>query len=700
MMRTAILAAAMVAAACSAAAEPFRTPHMETELHSARAAVAPGETFTVVLRQTMAPGWHTYWRNPGDSGEPTELTWSAPAGFVVGDMGWPAPERLPLAGIMQYGYSGEALYPITLTAPASARPGESAAFTVDAYWLICADVCIPEEGVLRLSVPIAAQGADDPVWAQRAAAARAALPQPYAGEARITAGAPAILSVAHAGPVRDPYFYPFARDAVRHSDPQPAQAGAGGFSLALNAGAGGALGTAPLSGVASWETQIDGAWRRVAVEIAATPGPALPQTSGTALAPTAAAAVDAPPTAPIGLLAALAFAFLGGLILNVMPCVFPVLSLKALSLAQAAHAGEARTHSAFFFAGVMATFLALAGVLIALQQAGAAAGWGFQLQQPAIVAGLALLFFAIGLNLAGVFEVGGGQGFGARLAAQSGPAGAFFTGALAVVAASPCTAPFMAGALGFAATQPWFVSLGVFAALGAGFAAPMTALGFIPALQRALPRPGPWMERFKQVLAFPMFGAAVWLAWVLAAQTGPNGVMALLALATALAFLLVSLRWPGLWRAAGAATVLVAALLFWRPLTTPAAAPAAADATAALVSEPWSAERVTALQAEGRPVFVNFTAAWCITCQVNERGALSSARVRAAFDAANVAYLKGDWTNPDPAIAAELARHGRTGVPLYLYYPVGGAPRVLPQMLSEAALLRTLDQSTGGGQAR
>jgi thiol:disulfide interchange protein DsbD len=253
--------------------------------------------------------------------------------------------------------------------------------------------------------------------------------------------------------------------------------------------------------------------------------------------------------------------------------------------------------------------------------------------------------------------------------------------------------------LGFAATQPWFVSLGVFAALGAGFAAPMTALGFIPALQRALPKPGPWMERFKQVLAFPMFGAAVWLAWVLAAQTGPNGVMALLALATALAFLLMSLRWPGLWRAAGAATLVAAAALFWRPLTTPSAAPATADATAALASEPWSAERVAALQAEGRPVFVNFTAAWCITCQVNERGALSSARVRAAFAAANAAYLKGDWTNPDPAIAAELARHGRTGVPLYLFYPRDGAPIVLPQMLSEGALLRLIEHVQGDAPA-
>ncbi|MGE3143920.1 MAG: protein-disulfide reductase DsbD family protein, partial [Hyphomonadaceae bacterium] len=607
-----------------AAAEPFATPHIETELHSARAAIAPGETFIVVLRQTMAPGWHTYWRNPGDSGEATELSWTAPAGFTIGEMGWPAPVRLPLAGIMQYGYSGEALYPIEIRAPRDARIGDVAAFSVEAYWLICEDVCIPEEGVLRFSVPIEAEGRDDPVWGPRAAAVIAALPKPSAGAARITAGAPAVLSAATDGPVRDPYFFPYDRDALDQSAPQTAERGAQGFSLRLEPGVGGPLGQAPLAGVISYEVEDGGAWRRIAAEINAEPGAMLPETAGVAIVAPEEAAGGA---AGFGFWAALVFAFIGGIILNVMPCVFPVLSLKALSLAQGAHSGEARAHGAFFFAGVMATFLSLAGVLIALKGAGLAAGWGFQLQAPAVVAGLALLFFTIGLNLLGAFEFGAGlQGAGASLAGRGGASGAFFTGALAVIAATPCTAPFMAGALGFAATQPWFVSLGVFAALGAGFAAPMTALSFAPFLRTHLPRPGPWMARFKQALAFAMFGAAIWLVWVLAAQTGANGAAAVLALAAAIGFFVLTLGWSSGWKIAGAAALIATAALVWRPLTTPARAVLSGDAQAALAAEPWSAERIAALRAEGRPVFVNFTAAWCITCQVNEKLAFSSAR--------------------------------------------------------------------------
>jgi thiol:disulfide interchange protein len=312
-------------------------------------------------------------------------------------------------------------------------------------------------------------------------------------------------------------------------------------------------------------------------------------------------------------------------------------------------------------------------------------GWGFQLQAPWVTSGLALLFFAIGLNLLGVFEIGGGvQGVGAGLAARGGDAGSFFTGALAVIAATPCTAPFMAGAIGAALTQSAGVTLLIFAALALGFALPLTLLHFAPGLQRLIPKPGAWMERAKHVLAFPMFAAAIWLAWVLAEQAAAVGVQSLLNIAAALAFVLFVARWGRVWLIIGLVVLAGTLAVSWRPIL-------GMQRAEALVSEPWSAARVTELQSEGRGVFVNFTAAWCITCKANELTTLSTPRVGQAFAEANAAYLEGDWTNRDDAIAAELARHGRAGVPLYLYFPAGGGDaQVLPQVLSEALILETI----------
>ena len=690
-----VLAAALVSPAL---AQPVRTANVEAELHSARAAVAPGERFTIVLRQRINEGWHTYWRNPGDSGEPTELTWTAPAGFEVGPLQWPAPQAIPFATLVNFGYEGEVLYPIEVRAPANARIGSTAAFTADAYWLVCFDICIPEDARLTLSLPIAAQGRDDPNWAPRVAAAIEALPAREDGvEATISAGAPAQLSVAlpNAAAVRNARFFPFDRDAMEASAPQAPRMGPSGLSFGLTAGVADNLGQAPLAGVVSYEVQEAGAWVRRGAEIEAQPGAPIAGTSDTpaqfsadypmaeidgVAAPAAAADMNLP-----ALLAALGLAFLGGLILNVMPCVLPVLSVKALSLAHGAQASAARAHGLFYLAGVMATFLALAGLLIALRGAGEAVGWGFQLQAPWVTSALALLFFVIGLNLLGVFNFGGSlQNTGAGLTARGGNTGAFFTGALAVIAATPCTAPFMAGAIGAALTQSALTSLLVFTALGLGFALPLTLVHFAPALQRALPKPGPWMERARNVLAFPMFVAAIWLAWVLAEQTGPMGVLSLLSVAAAIAFAFFVSQWGRIWLAVGAVVLIATAALTWRPLV-------GLQVQAVLAAEAWSPARVAELQAEGRGVFVNFTAAWCVTCKVNEGASLSSPRVAQAFADQNVAYLKADWTNRDETIAAALAEHGRAGVPLYLYYPPdGGPPLVLPQLLTEGLVLDTL----------
>jgi thiol:disulfide interchange protein DsbD len=695
----ALVAAALMAA--PALAQPVNTGNVEGQLHSARAAVAPGETFTVLLRQNIREGWHTYWRNPGDSGEATELTWTNPQGFQFGALQFPAPEAVPYAGIVNYGYHGEVLMPVTVTAPANAPVGQTLTFNADVYWLVCADICIPEEGSLTLTLPIATAGRDDPTWAARAAAALAALPKQEAGvEARVTAGDPARLSIAlpMMREIRNPHFFTFNRDTMAHSAPQHPRVGDAGLSFDIPAGVARDVGQVPLQGVATFEINENGQWVRRALEINADPGEALAGTNDRAaeissespLAQIEGAgdvqpSASAPALTPLALLGALGLALLAGLILNIMPCVLPVLSVKALSFAHGALTGQARRQGVLYLAGVLVTFLALAGVLIALRAGGEALGWGFQLQAPWVIAGLALLFFAIGLNLLGLFEIGSSvQDAGASLTARNGDAGAFFTGALAVVAATPCTAPFMAGAIGAVLTQSAPVTLLIFTFLALGFAAPLTLLHFAPGLQRLIPKPGAWMERVKNVLAFPMLATAALLVWVLAEQTGSGGALSLLLVALALAFVLFVARWGRAWLVAGVVVLLGVAALNWRPLV-------GVETAEHLVEEPWSVARVAELQGEGRGVFVNFTAAWCVTCKVNEGAALSSRRVAQAFADANVAYLKGDWTNRDDSIAAALAQHGRAGVPLYLFYPAdGGAAIVLPQLLSETLIIDTI----------
>ena len=684
--------------AAPAAAQPAQR-NVDVGLHSSRAAVAPGERFTIVLRETIREHWHTYWRNPGDSGEPTELTWTVPAGASAGPLQFPAPEAIPFAMLVNYGYSSEVLFPVELVAPANARPGEVLTFVADAYWLVCSDICIPEEAQLQLSVPVAAHGRDDPTWGPRVAAAVAALPRREPGvDARISAGEPARLSVrlAGAGEIRNPRFFPFDRDVMRAAEPQRPRVGARGVSFSLTPGVADNLGEVPLDGVVTFEARGRGGWERRGVEIVAAPGALIAGTDDDpavisddyALAELERAGMPAVQQAmtPLALIAALGLAFVGGLILNIMPCVLPVLSVKALQLVGGAQAGTARRHGMLYFAGVMATFLGLAAALIALRGAGEAVGWGFQLQAPWVTSALALLFFVIGLNLVGVFELGGSlQNAGAGLTARGGDAGAFFTGALAVVAATPCTAPFMATAIGAALTQSATVTLAIFAALATGFALPLTLLHFAPGLQRLMPKPGPWMERTRNVLAFPMFAAAVWLAWVLAEQTGPMGVVALLSAAAAIGFAVFVARWGRVWALVGVIALVVTAALAWRPLV-------GAETRAVLASEPWSAARVTELRDQGRGVFVNFTAAWCVTCKVNEAAALATPHVAQAFADADVVYLVGDWTNRDADIAAALAEHGRAGVPLYIYYPPDGEPIILPQgvLLSQDLVIETI----------
>lgn len=679
-----------------ALAAPVNTGHLVAELVPATQGVAPGQTVHIALRQQIQKDWHTYWRNAGDSGEATSAAWTLPAGWTVSDFTWPTPERLPFGPLVNYGYKGEVLLPVSVTAPANARPGETARLTAKVQFLVCADICVPENATLTLDLPVTEQPAPaDAQWGGRIARTLAEAPKP-AGLTAAFRKEGDVVKLAIVGPalkgadVAGAYFFPFSGSVIDHAKPQAVERGPEGLTLTLTPGFAFQTGAPDqIGGVLALEGR--------AYEVAAAAGP-LPAAAGGLGSP--AAKPDAP---DLGLVAAAFGALLGGLILNLMPCVFPVLAMKAASLA--GHGGEqaaARSQGLAFGAGVLTTFLALAGLLIALRAGGSAVGWGFQLQDPPVVAALALLMLAVALNLSGVFEIGTSlQGVGSDFASRGGLAGSFFTGVLAVVVAAPCTAPFMGPALGWALTQPPAAALVVFLALGVGFALPFVALAFAPALVRAMPRPGPWMDVFKKVLAFPMYGAVAWLVWVLTVQVGPDAVPRILGAGIVLALALwiagaaqrrsaIGGRAAALATgAAGLAAVAIVGGAFWPAYAVASGEP---SGSAKLEDQGYTPEKLAALQAEGRPVLVNYTAAWCVSCQVNDRVALSTQAVSEALKRNNAVYLKADWTKRDPGIAAELARFGRAGVPLYLVYGAkGGEPVILPSLLTEGMVVKAID---------
>jgi len=688
----------LLAGALGARAQVSSGPHARTAVVAETRGVSPGGRAWVAVTQDLDAGWHTYWRNPGDAGEAPSLTWTLPAGWRAGEIVWPTPRRLPLGPIMNYGYEGRVIMPVPLDIPASARLGETAHLALNVDYLICSSVCVPETAKVALDLPVvAAPAPSDPVSGALIAKALAAAPKRAGLTARFQRTAQG-LTVGIVGPpfagisAADAYFYPFSGTLIDQAKPQTVERGPKGLTLTLAGGPD--FAKAPTPAQAAGVLVVDGK----AYDIDASPG--APPAGASGLGAPAAARQSSG-----GLFVAMAFAFLGGLILNLMPCVFPILSLKAAALA--GHAGEEarpRAQALAFMGGVVVSFLALAGALMAARAAGAAVGWGFQLQSPVIVAALTLIMLAAALNLSGLFEIGTSlQGLGSGLAAREGLTGSIFTGVLAVVVAAPCTAPFMGPALGFALTETWPAALAVFLALGLGFAAPFTVVAFSPALIRALPRPGAWMDMFRKALAFPMYAAAAWLAWVLAQQSGSEGLARLLAAAIMLSLA----AWTfGLFQqrrvlgrpsriaagVTGLALVGALAACFAVPFPAPSAAGQGASEASGLASKPWSPTAVADLRAEGRPVLVNFTAAWCVTCQVNERVVFSNPAVARAMSQTGVVYLVADWTNRDGDIAKALEAEGRIGVPLYLLYDAkGDAPRVLPQLLTPDLVVHALE---------
>lgn len=684
-------------------------PRLIVDVVASATSVAPGGTVDLLLRQKIAPGWHTYWVNPGDSGAPPDIAFDLPEGVTVSEFSYPWPERIAYGPLMNFGYKDEVLLPFTLTL-AEDYPEDELLLQGSGQVLVCADVCIPETVYLDLKLPVG-ESLAAPSTQRLFEQARQKLPTPLEVAAHYSlVGDQLIAQVALPVPdnhrVQEVAWFPFQPDLINSAAPQTFSLSSSGLALTLMPGYDFALG-ADLSGVLVIYEAV-GEGLVAAYELAlpmkqdgATVNIAMPEEGIGFMGGMGTASLG-----QMGLLLAMAFAFLGGLILNLMPCVFPVLSIKILSLLESASLADIRKHGWVYTAGVVASFLAIAAALIALKLSGESVGWGFQLQSPLIVAGLAYLFVAIGLNLLGLFEIGtsimaiGSSGVRVHRGSLKS---SFGTGVLATTVAAPCTAPFMGAAIGYALTQPLFFSLAVFASLGLGMAAPYLGLCYWPGFIKRLPRPGAWMLTLRQLLAFPMFASAIWLVWVLSFQAGTNAVMQLLAGALVLSLALwvwarrpagLLLRFTKVVFALGllgAALYPVAKLADQGQARPSVASPARAEDPALVYSQ----EALAQARQKGA-VLVNFTAAWCITCKVNELNALSSADFYAALDKHQVTYLKADWTNEDPEITKSLEAFGRSGVPLYLYYAPGSdQAKILPQILTKSIVLRVL----AGGEA-
>ena len=692
----------LVASAPAVAQFGSTEPMVDAALVSDRTSVEPGETFHLALHQQITPGWHTYWRNPGDSGEPTRLELSLPDGWRTGEMIWPAPHSYDLGPLTNYGYSAEVTLPVPVTAPDNAAEGP---LTINAFatWLVCEDICIPEEAELTLTLDVGASTVDRAGQAlinQALEQAPDRAPDMRAGLEGDSDGLVLTLSDPRfdGASLSDVTFYPHDSGVIDHAADQSVTHEGENLRLDVAAGYLSRNGVDQArTGVLVYTARRGNEWSEEAVEFTAREGlrvNELAASSSSVAGVSGQGALRAPEPQSIGFLQAAGLALLGGLILNLMPCVFPVLSMKALTLVEkrGAERGEARALGLVFAAGVVGTFLVLGGLLLVLRVAGLPALWGMQLQAPLVVAGLATLMFLIGLNFLGVFEIGTSlQSVGSGVK-DSGRRGAFLTGVLAVFVAAPCLAPFMTGALAFALTQPALASLTIFVFLGVGLAFPFVLVSFVPGLLNLLPRPGAWMTRFREILAFPMFATAIWLVWVLSAQLGSDGVLWLMLALLASSFTVWALRLGG---PMGRITVLAGVLLTLGALSVTARLePVTRTVSGQSEWAQWSESAVAEAQAAGRPVFVDFTAAWCVSCQVNKLGTLSDSRVRDLFAQQDVALFRADFTNRDPVIADALARHGAAGVPLYLVYPPeSGDPEVLPPLLTSGIVIRAVNDA-------
>lgn len=664
---------------------PVKAQHLTAELVTFGSTIAPGGTLQAGLVLTMEDKWHVYWINAGDSGEPPHIKWTLPAGLTAGPMLFPPPSRLPLGPLMDFGYEDTAAFPVTLTAAAKMKPGP---VHVDALvdWLVCAQVCIPGKAHLGLNLTVGPPAAPvQPVGALGQALTLLPKPLPEDGSARIVGGKKDFVITIKTGTREaDAEFYPIDTDLIANASEQVVEPLPDGVRIRVERSPDLSKlpekirGVVKLSDTEAYEFTAD-------VTAGEVP-----------LAPASAAAAASGITA----LGAIGLAFVGGIILNLMPCVFPVLFLKGLALVQSSgeERKQLRSHGLVYTLGILVSFWVIVAVLLVLRAGGSQAGWGFQLQSPVFIAVLASFLFFFALSLAGMFDLGLSlTSAGGNLATKPGYAGSFFTGVLATVVATPCTAPLMGAAIGFALVQPAWTTFAIFTALALGLATPYLALSFQPAWTRVLPRPGAWMETLKQLTAVPLFATAIWLAYVFGrlyagGATDPGeGVYKLSLLLGCFLVLAVAgwvlSKWPAKWSSAAVAVLLIAAGL---------AIPLYQPKDTNLVWQPYSQQALDTARKAGNPVFIDFTAAWCLSCQVNEKLVLHAADVQKQLSDGHVTLLRADWTKYDPEITKELASLNRSGVPTYVLYPVAQSaePDVLPEVLTKELVLEAIKRDT------
>jgi DsbC/DsbD-like thiol-disulfide interchange protein/cytochrome c biogenesis protein CcdA len=657
--------------------------HIRTSLIAETAKPAPGSKVTLALMMQPDKGWHGYWQNPGDAGVGLTIDWDLPANVTASPFRYPVPQRLLISGLMNHVYEHDYALLFDISVPPGVAVGTTLPIRGTAHWLACTDsICVPEQGTVEtvLTVGDGKIAAGDRT---RFDGLRAQLPRPLDQEAhyrqsgdRITIAVPYPAGV----PVGEPWFFAETQQRIKYAQPQTIKRD-GDMLIVETRVPEGAPAVGPIDGVLAVSPTV-------ALAISAMPG-AVP--SGGMVISSGDLADSAPaPFSMAGFLVALGGAFLGGLILNIMPCVFPILSLKAISLAKAGgDERKVRAEALAYTGGILLTCLALGALMLGIKAGGTQIGWAFQLQDPRVIALLLVVMVAITLNLAGFFEIGTisvGQG----KAGQGGMGGAFWTGALAAFVATPCSGPFMATAMGAALVLPWPLALTVFAGLAVGLALPFLAIAYVPTLRRMMPRPGNWMNIFRKVMAVPMALTALALVWLLSRQLGSGGIV--LGVALALGVALLTWLIGQAQRAGKGMNWALGGVLLLAIGTVAVAAPAYVRtekvADTDLAGTPFNAAKLAELRGAKKPVFLYFTADWCLTCKVNEANAIESGKVHSAFEKAGVETMVGDWTNADPAITRFLEANGRAGVPLYLYYAPGAPePQVLPQVLTPDTLV-------------
>ncbi len=688
-------------------AEVVKQAHTEVELVSEIESLQPGSEFRAAVRFKMDPGWHIYWKNPGDSGTAPKIVWHLPEGITAGSVEWPFPEKIEQPPLATYGYKGEVFLATPLNVSKSLKSETNIILKVVVNWLACEVDCIPGKAELELSLAVLDEvPKPDPEWLKAFAATRDRL-SIVSADWHLQAGVSGEVLILEIKPpagvdyrLSGLYFFPEHSELIQHAAPQNLKQFSDRYVLEIPLSVNYPKSLKELRGVILSE-----GWRGKNSEQALEVNISL--SLGDILLNSKLGTVS-PELRGLGFLTAMFFAFLGGLILNLMPCVLPVLSLKILGFVKEAHKNPHTLfkHGLVFTAGVILSFWVLAGLLIAFQLAGRYVGWGFQLQSPAFLIGLSFLFFLFALNLFGVFEVGTSlMGFGQSWTKRHDLISSFSSGVLAAIVATPCTAPFMGSALGFALAQPAWVSLAIFTSLGLGMAAPYLLICSHPTFIRFVPKPGAWMVTLKQFLGFLLIGTTLWLAWVLSLQKGEESAIWL--------FLGLFCAGFAVWifgKGGGAAaprtrvtfriiTLLLIGLGIFAALQGTKGefsdlkkAGRLAPSKDRIPWEPYSEERLAELRREGRPVFIDFTAAWCLTCQVNERIVLNSPKVVEAFRTANIAALKADWTSQDEQITKALAQYGRNSIPLYVLYAreAGKPPVILPEILTPAIVLEAI----------